>query len=411
MNLVLYYRQNCFILPSLSVSRENRCQMGKNNKKSSTKKTMQFVTMPVATCANRPKEKKKKPKNNKKGGGKGSNSEAYRQYRMVLRDPFSPQAEGVRLPDTFRYPTTTVKFRQRVALTSDAGGVLAFTVLPTPFFTLQMGNGTQTGLATFGGNLSISRMMSRGSAITAQYGQYRVVGWGFRLLMSDTALAAKGIYTVAPVPIPQNSILDPTQMEALTMGVQFVTDYLGVPRPDGSTELLPHARTFNAQDLMYKGDFRAVGVPYDSACKDFRSIPTDSLTVYQSNPLYTARAVGSLIATTGIPPSTVNVVGNYSTLDMSGNIGFLVYATGLPASTQELVMEITYHVEFILNPNSANIASSIGASPPVGSTAILENIYTSVRDVFYFDKETLETVGNLGMAGLKYYNGRKKQYL
>lgn len=375
---------------------------------------MKFVAMPVQGCANQPnpQRRKKRNRNRKRGPGGGPATDVYAQYKIALRDPFSASAEGVRLPDSFRYPTTAVKFKQRVTLTSTAAGEMGFTMLPNPLFCMQILAGAQSGFQTMGSNVKCCRMLSRGDMLVARYGQYRVVAWGFRLLMSDTAFAAKGIYTVAPVPIPQNSFLDPDQMAQITMGVAPPTDYLGMPRPDSTTELLPHARTFNAQDLMNKGDFLAVGVPYDPSCKDFRPVPDDSNTAFGSLPLYAGVAAGSAFVTALGLPSTIANAGTVNTLDMAGNIGFLIYGTGLPPSTNELSLEVVYHVEVVLNPTAGNIAASVGSPPPVGSTSILENIYTGVKDVFYFDKEMLETTGRLGMKGLQFatsqYNRRNK---
>jgi hypothetical protein len=335
-----------------------------------------------------------------------------RQYALALRDPFDPRVDGVRLLDSYRYATTTLKYKTRIVLTSDASGILSFTVLPCPMFSLQMVNGTQSGLTQFTQNSNVSYLTSPATMMNSGYGAYRVVGFGFRLLLSDTLTSAKGIYTVAPVPIPYNSLLDFNMLDgyARQPSTQF-TDVMGLPEPSSAIEVLPHARTFNANDLQYQGDFMGVGVPYDSTCKDFRPLPSDVKTAYSTNGTFNGHQLGNVVLSTASLPSTMAAVGSNKTLDMVGNICFVVYGSGLPISTSELSLELVYHVELVLNP----IASVIGAqncqAAPQGSTALLEGAYNSVKDNFYLGRKAIDLGLNLGMLGVKYANTKRNSRL
>lgn len=329
-------------------------------------------------------------------------AQAISHYNFAIRDPFDVRAEGVRMVDSFRYPTATLKFSKRGTLWTDAGGVLAFQVFPSPFYCAEFFNGTSS-LSGLTANASSKHLATPNGILAAAYGAYRTVAWGFRILLADTVSNAKGIYTVANFPLPRNSFLDWNIMNGNAyVGVRKPGDYIGAPRPDDSLELLSTRRTFNAQDLQYQGDFMGVGVPYNVTCADFRPLSTPTQSPYISGTLF-SNYCGSISYANGATPSTISDMGSVSLLDMAGNTGFSVYASGLPSGVNECSIELVYHMELLPFPTTNLSATPTCSASPPGSTTIFENLLSRVSDTLYLGKQPISRfLGNLGMAGVRY---------
>ncbi len=330
------------------------------------------------------------------------------QFLLALKDPFDPRAEGVRMPDLYRYPTVTKKHRVRFTCTTDASGVLAFTLLPTPYFSLQMVNGTAAGVTPYSSNTYCGYLASPDAEAASGLGAYRTVAWGFRILLADTNANAKGMYAVAPAPIAYNDNVNFLFLYnyATTAGA-YPTDYMGLPRPASSTEVLPHVRLFNAQDLQYKGDFMAVGVPYDATVKDFRPLCRDGYTPYGTGVLYNGKMSGSATLAVGTAATAVQSITNSRTLDATGHLSYIVYASGLPASTPEITVELVYHLEYIPAP-TLTLSSTFSAAPsPPGSTSLLERTFSLLQNNMSLGGKALDIgLRTLGMAGWAYARSR-----
>lgn len=337
-----------------------------------------------------------------------------KHYREALSNPFSALADGVRIPDSFRYPSVPYKYTTRVGLTTDATGNLAFTLLPCPYLSLAMNAGTVTGnILQYSVNTNIYSLASPSGSMSAGFGAYRVVAWGARLFLNDTATSARGQYIVTPVPVPANTVLDFNMLNSVIIGTgQVVTDALGLQRPNSGIETSPMACEFNAQQLMYGGDFRFHGVPYSTDCQRFRPLCEPNQNPYASNDFYLNRPSGSIIMASGILPATIQTIGNVNQLDMSGNIALLLTASGLPASTSEVTLEIRYHVEHLSAVGQSSIGVPVSDTPPVGNTALVEKVFNSVQDLLKIGQSPLFklAVNSMSTAGYQYsrmrYNNR-----
>lgn len=372
------------------------------------KKQQQLVVYAAPAQQQRKKRRRRRQKNTAPSNRCMRINDPRAQFLLALRDPFDPRAEGVRMPDLYRYPTVTKKHRVRFTCTSDASGLLAFTLLPTPYFCLQMVNGTATGVTAYGTNAYCGYIATPDTETGSGLGAYRTVAWGFRILLADTNANAKGMYAVAPVPIAYNDNVTFAFLYnyATTAGV-YPTDYMGLPRPASSTEVLPHVRLFNAQDLQYKGDFMAVGVPYDASVKDFRPLCRDGYTPYGTSLLFNGKMSGSAAIAAGTAGTAVQSLTNGKTLDATGHLGYIVYASGLPASTPEINIELVYHLEYIPAPTTT-LASTFSAAPsPPGSTSLLERTFSVLQNNMSLGGKALDIgLRTLGMAGWAYARAR-----
>ncbi len=379
--------------------------------KKTPKPTMALVVRQPPTGNGRRRRRRTRRKTRRPGAPLDS---VYRAYRIALRDPFCADADGVRLPDMYRHPTTTQKIKVRTGLTSDASGMLAFQLFPNPFYCMQMFNGTATGIGSMTANASAKTITSPTALAQLGFGAYRVVAWGFRMMLSDTLTSAKGIYTVAPVPVQRNNYLGYVQLNTIPFAAgKYPGDILSFPQPTASTETLPGQRTFNANDLQYQGDFMGVGVPYSHSCQDFRPLGNNNVNPFWSSTgLYGGtRPIGNLMMGDNVPPCLNYLFDDNQPLDMSGNIGYVVYASGLPPTTAEVSIELVYHLELTPTPSSAIVGVYSSSPSPVGQTSVLEKMYTAIKDNMFLGKHAINLGVNLGMLGVKYAGRNRQRYL
>jgi hypothetical protein len=269
---------------------------------------------------------------------------------------------------------------------------------------LDMVNGTaDASMQTFAGNTNLSGVTTYTNSLASGIASYRVVSWGFRLLMADNYATAKGNYTVAPFPLGTNAIIDPVLLtNSVVNAACRVGDHWGAPRPTGSLEVMPMSEAFSAQDLQNQGDFMFHGIPYSTDCTRFRSMATSNNTPYQTGTDLFSFAAGNIFVASGALPATANHVGSKDILDMTGNIGCAVYANGLPFTANEVTLELRYHVEFVPATLTGLVGMFGAAKPPVGSTATIEKVLRGAQQLFSLGKEPLfrTAMTNVGMAGL-----------
>jgi len=381
--------------------------MVKSNKKQRRRQNRPTQVLRINNSPVKPSRRRKRVMNMPRSINSSGVRNFIAHYRNALTDPFSPLADGVRIPDSFRYPTIPYKYTTRLQLKSDINGELQFTVLPCPYLSLMLALGTvNTGVAYgFAANAGLYSLATPAVSNAAGYSQYRVAAWGVRLFATDTALNAKGQYIVAPVPVPANTLLDWKFLDSTLIGTgQMATDCLGLQRPNAGIETSPMSCEFNAQNLMYGGDFRFNGVPYSADCQRFRPVSESINSPYNTaSDFYSGQAAGSLaMLVAGSPPQAIHKVGSLNQLDMSGNIALLVCASGLPPSTAEVTLEIRYHVEHIAAIPSNSIGIPVSDIPPVGNTAMVERVFTAVQNIMKMGQHPLSRIAmnQIGMAGM-----------
>lgn len=318
------------------------------------------------------------------------------QFQLALKDPFSANAIGARVCDSYTVATATYHLRASMTATSSAAGNFSAIVLPSPCLTLVQaaGNiaGSVSGLTPFPQNTQTLTQSGASYLVApASMGnvlvEYRVVAWGLRLVAKDTATGTKGKVYVASVPTtanaPSYTTFGTVTADAGSMGLfaagqdeRFLSYIVN----------LPGVRCFSMQDLL-RGEVVMNGTPAHSDFYDFRGTVDRAQQAWSTGYVVADEVVMNAAAGTLVNSTSA---GRKDPASIRGGRAFLIYASGLPASTNEFDMEIVYHLEGVPQVNGVSnlIPSSTRATS--GSTAIVEkaiavasaasNLFKYVRD-------------------------------
>jgi hypothetical protein len=150
----------------------------------------------------------------------------------------------------------------------------------------------------------------------------------------------------------------------------------GMPVPSSYLSQLPAVASFNAQDLLARGEFMVKGVPYLASAYNMRS-PNNEFVAYNSSANY--YVAEQFIANATANPSTVpqNYWDRLECHGTDGWMGYAVYCNGLPASTQEFTLEFIYHLEGVPVVTSSSVPTS--SPSPAGSTSTVERVLTGLH--------------------------------
>jgi len=283
--------------------------------------------------------------------------DAAARYAAALLNPFSKEAEGVRVPEPYAIATIVRKVHVPLTLTSSAAGGLDFIVQPHLVNSFWQTLGTATGGA---GSITISNMPANltaraavdKSALANAYQTYRIVAAGVRIKTNIDFTKSGGRVYGAVMPA---GVEVPAQFNGGTSLAQAL-GCLEVPN-DGnnvttSVVALPRGFQFSVSELMSEGGCE-VHFPICSArALDFLDAQP------QSNEQHLAvnSAGGAYIASFGL--------GEYQT---AGHSQFVLRAEGLAASTDVFTVEVIYHVEGIPVVGTANLVESMPHTPAPSS--------------------------------------------
>lgn len=316
------------------------------------------------------------------------------QFQLALKDPFSANAIGARVCDSYTVSTSTYHLRASLSAMSSPAGNFTAIVLPSPCLSLVQAAstlaGSVSGLNPFAQNTQSSSLSGASYFITPAamanvLVEYRVVAWGLRFVAKDTATGTKGKVYVASVPTTANApsyttfstvTADPGSMGLFSAGLdeRFLSTIVN----------LPGVRCFSMQDLL-RGEVVMNGTPAHSDFYDFRGTVDRVQQAWASGYVVADEVVMNASAGTLVNSTSA---GRKDPASLRGGRAFIIYASGLPNSTNEFDLEIVYHLEGVPQVNSNLVSSSSRATS--GSTAIVEkaiavasaasNLFKYVRD-------------------------------
>lgn len=313
------------------------------------------------------------------------------RFSSGLKNPFSAEAQGMRVPDLFSFPTATYHLHGTVVLggvNSLTGGSVMF--LPNPLLSCvdtKMIASASTYVATDGciNTTSMGKYANNlpyfGAAIgtsttnnlSSTLSTYRVVSWGIKIsnLLPELSATGRLIVAIAPVgdEIPGlNNLANRTLSNK--HGVACITGMSADTHNSSNILNLPSGFELTFGDLTH-GDLEIAGTYVSPSYFNFRN-STDT-TGYSAT-----YDVGDdlLVNSVGVIGST----SNKDPLRMSGGCAILLYWEGVPSTAPCLQVEYIYHLEG--NPNltttpAAPIASS-SLSSLVGNTSIVESALATV---------------------------------
>ncbi len=310
----------------------------------------------------------------------GVRNDDLRQYEIALSNPFAVEAIGVRVPDSYCFPTVTYHFRSTITPTTNASGLCGMCVLPSPCFSLIGGSGTFGGPTAFTANSGAYYFVAPLDMQT-KLTEYRVVSWGIRLLAKDTALASKGKIWIALVPTTNNAPSWNTLNTVTASGTGVISEYTAgfdMGYLGSSIQNYPSVRVFSLQDLL-RGEVQVTGVPLSNSFYDFKGTADRNDVPWNT---------GQVLADEGVFNNTAGLVnstagGRKDIASLRGGMAILIYGSGMPAATNEFDVEVIYHLE-----GSPNLSSTSGAVTGIvpsaqkvlhGSTSVMESVISAVR--------------------------------
>jgi len=298
-------------------------------------------------------------------------------YKAALSQPFALAAQGARVPDMYSVATTTRHITRKLTLSSNASGECDLVVVPSAYVHAMSPRSSITGgdswITLNGATLANAVVQTLPSALSSQLTNYRVVGYGVKIIGIASMTTNAGSITIATLPAE---------------GYLNLTSSIGNQAANSNNAYHSVANTLTAY-----------GVPNSSNVVAVASLPTlpnsveSSMVNISERPITVTPKVFSPSAftfknTSDIGPgymlqnqtSAVSIsVGNASYLSFGGHETVVIAATGCPVTTAMLDIEITYHLEG--NPFISATAGSIVGSDsssvlcdPVGFMDVLRDV-------------------------------------
>jgi len=298
--------------------------------------------------------------------------EAYTLPRFVsaLRHPFGLDANGLRVPDPYSWPTITAKLQGRMAIGSDTFGRAHRMFLPNPIISSAsfLGTTNSSSQVVFSTAQYASKATS-GANLATMFSTYRVASWGIKISNLQPMLTATGRVMLAIVPCGSRHLSE-NVMESGNVTTsefcQFATGLGDFVFFSGAQLQLPASMELTVNDLL-KGSME-IGSPTAHPCFfEFKSC-SNVLSVNSGN-TYVAGEGGDqfLINTTTFANSHF---GSADATRLDGGCAINLYFEGLPTSSPNIFdIEYVYHLEgtpavVSVNNNSIPVPSGNMAVAP-----------------------------------------------
>jgi hypothetical protein len=283
--------------------------------------------------------------------------DAAARYAAALINPFSKEAEGVRVPEPYAISTVTRKVHVPMVLTASAGGALDFSVQPhlVNSFVQTLGSASgSAGVFTIANQPSgqVTRSAVTGSALASLVQSYRIVAIGVRIKTNVDFTRSGGRVYGALLPASQEL---PVIYNVGTTAAQALGCY-EIPN-DGANVTpsilnLPRGFQFTVSELMSEGGCE-IHFPICSArALDF----LDAQDQFNEQHYASTGAGGVQVGGAG--------VGQFCA---AGHSQFVLRAEGLQASADVLTCEVIYHVEGIPLVGTATLVESTPHTPAPAS--------------------------------------------
>jgi hypothetical protein len=294
------------------------------------------------------------------------------QFALALRDPFSPDALGVQVPDPYAFPTSPYHLHGEVQLTA-VSGVAVFNPNPLQsMYTNASGNVVTTGMTATASNANIFKattIANMGSICDT----WRTVAWGIKISNNQAPLSATGRIVVFFIPATSQQMgYNLLENVALSASPYTVTTYGQIQTVLNSSATLqfPTAIEFSVSDLM-EGEVEVSGLIYNSSFYVFRN-GTDSNTASATNNF------GGLVdytASTGV----INQSDDPSITSMSGAAAIGVYWEGMSSSSlANLNIEYIYHVETTPTLSATSGATPVPSNPRISKIGTTFEVETAM---------------------------------
>lgn len=315
---------------------------------------------------------------------------ALAQYEAALMSPFSEQALGARVPDSYSFPSEVRHAKTVYTLSANANGNLDCVVLPHPLYTVISGIGTLSGGVTTPetiANLTQTGLVSQ-ATLAGIFGNYRLVGGGVRIKWSRSYNDASGRIFIALQPSPANipyfSVSTATKSNIYdACDVPFDSTAGGIPT---SIITLPYSMEIPASELIGNG----VEIPLrisSAAFSEWR----------EANFASTGPSL-----TVGLAPAgggTIEEIVGENFVACDGFSTVMLRGTNLPTGNPCLDIEVILHFEGTPAVQTGTVMAGASSSPVVNVTGMFAAL--AKQNNSPFAKKIGSVVGTAVRYGLR----------
>lgn len=356
--------------------------MPNRNKKKTKQISLVVNEVKKTTQAPKKRRARDRPKKVSAGGG------AKNGYLTAITHPFSLAAEGARVPDGCCLPTVPFTVTQKVPIRSDADGDWDFAAFPNlANAALSSRSSLLTSINTVYGEANSSTGVLRGTniafdvaALSNQFVQHRIVGWGARL-RTTAGLSATGEVTSAILPLkgmlPFTTAYQPAVRSSVSSIDRTLPGYLGTAGPVDSVDQyfrqlgLPFSGSGNGAKIDIA---KLITCPVHGTASSsqvaarglhFRSKPYEPEAAQFKRLGFSATGTDSVdVSVQDVSDYTQQYGVDLSQWKLNGWESIVVGGAGFVPSTNIGTLEVIYHVEATHNPNLASLyRPSISMTP------------------------------------------------
>lgn len=343
---------------------------------------------------------RRKNRNKNRKNKSRSDGDAIAAFRAALANPFSITAQGARIPDMFSCPTVTKHVTRVITVSADSNGEADVTVLPNLYQLAISSRASLVGESTWitGDAVSYtnSTVLMSGTTLAAQLTNYRIVGYGVKVIGLQNDAAAAGRLHIATLPVSswvnsQNTPVggqvsnrnDPNQTlgssyQALGVQVSGTPNKVaisGIPALPNSIEVPVNKLNDSPVTIVPK-----VTSPEAFAFRMASDSPNGFASVDQTSTSWVTS-------------------GDSSYLRIAGHEAVLLAMSGLTPSTPVVDVEVIYHIEGAPMVGLTNTIVSPDTSQTLVNPSALANVIQQVARMPAF-RAAVETGGNMIFPGL-----------
>lgn len=317
-------------------------------------------------------------------------------YRAALSNPFDELALGARVPDMFTVPTRAAHITRRYTVTTDGTGNADLIFLPSIYHHVVSPRGNLAGAAAWntfdGASKSDAVLNTPVTSIGQQFLNWRIVGYGIRLMGTAAMTDSSGAMFCAKVPISSWINTTDNWTGATTLATNAAMTKAntltawGIPN---NSSVVDQSQLIGLPDAFETSMINLSESPLQ-LCPKISSPEAFEFKEAQPN------AIGYNVEPQN--PGTALSTGDASYLRLAGHEAVVVALTGCALSTPVMDFEVIYHVEGIPSTTQTQYIladTTQSVVDPIGWMTVVKEVATQP-----FVKQFIEGAGNSFFPGL-----------
>lgn len=317
-----------------------------------------------------------------------STASALAQYEAALMNPFSEQALGARVPDSYSFPSEVRHAKTVYTLQAATGGNLDCAIFPHPLYTVVSGIGTLNGGVGTPENtvpgFTQTGIVSQ-TTLAGIYGNYRIVGGGVRVKFSQSYNNATGRLFIAVQPSPANIPYYAGSGAKVdlydTLDLPYEAASGGIPT---SIVTLPYSLEIPVSELIGNG----IEIPLRVSSAAFSEWREANIA-----------SSGPSLVTLGASTSAIGEIVGENFVAADGFSTVMIRGTNLPTGSPCLDIEVILHFEGTPAIQTGTVMAGATSAPVVNVTGMFAAL--AKQNNSPFAKKIGSVVGAVVKTGLR----------